>query len=433
MWRGEPIHREEYRGWYAYTLRNACMELRVVPEIGGRVIQCKLGEKNFFWVNPTLAGQSPSPSGLASDGGWLNYGGEKLWPAPQGWDNDAQWPGPPDAVLDGQPHRAELLEEDGALQLTSRDDPHSGIRFARIIRMDSAAARVEFEVTMTNVDDKHRRWGIWSVAQMDAGRADGAGPHPNFNVWCPLNPESRHPAGYRVIFGETDHPSYRVDAARGLMNVRYLYRVGKIGMDSHAGWTACVDGESGDVFVQRFQFEPDRAYPDESSVEIWLNGPGVIQAYNQDLVLPDNPARNPYILETELLSPFASLQPGESYTWRYAWQATNIGGNFPVLDCSGAGVVAEPLSVHTDGSNWKVNGRFGVFAPGRLLLRFLDANGNTQGADMLLPEKVSPLKPVQLAGEVEAVPSAASIECWLSDAAGKPLERLDICGDLPGS
>ena len=31
---------------------------------------------------------------------WKNYGGAKTWPAPQGWDGEGQWPGPPDPVLD---------------------------------------------------------------------------------------------------------------------------------------------------------------------------------------------------------------------------------------------------------------------------------------------------------------------------------------------
>ena len=65
------------------------------------------------------------------------------------------------------------------------------------------------------------------------------------------------------------------------MRVNYQYQVGKIGLDSPAGWVATVDGASGAVFVQRFQFEPGKEYPDGSSVEFWLNGVGKIRAYQQ--------------------------------------------------------------------------------------------------------------------------------------------------------
>jgi hypothetical protein len=111
-----------YRGWNTRCLRNGFIEVHVVPEIGGRVVQFKVGKKEFLWVNPDLAGKYPTGSGLTPEGGWLNYGGDKLWPAPQGWENAEQWPGPPDAVLDGQPYRVEVLSAEpgeAALKLTS--------------------------------------------------------------------------------------------------------------------------------------------------------------------------------------------------------------------------------------------------------------------------------------------------------------------------
>ena len=96
-----PAVESVYRGWKTVCLSNDLIDLQVLPDIGGRIIQFKLGGKEFLWVNPQLAGKLPPSNGLAADGGWFNIGGDKLWPAPQGWDNDRQWPGPPDAVLDG--------------------------------------------------------------------------------------------------------------------------------------------------------------------------------------------------------------------------------------------------------------------------------------------------------------------------------------------
>lgn len=336
-----------YRGWSTTCLSNDWLELHVVPEIGGRVIQCRFDEKEFFWVNPQLAGRQPPSSGLAPDGSWLNYGGDKLWPAPQGWDHDAQWPGPPDAVLDGQPYALEQLPAgpDGtvAVRLTSRPDPRSGIQFSRVIRLHPAGTRVSVAATMTNVDTRPRRWGIWAHTQLDGGRADGAGHNPRMNAWCPLNPQSHFPRGYQVIFGEPDNPSFQPDPARRLMHANYQYRVGKIGLDSPAGWVATVDGACGAVFVQRFTFAAEQEYPDGASVEFWLNGVGRIHAYGRDIEMSANPLENPYVFESEVLSPFAGLAPGQSYCWRYEWLATHVGGDFPVVDCPAAGVVCAPL------------------------------------------------------------------------------------------
>ena len=277
-----------YKGWNAYVVENELVRLHVVPEIGGRVIQYSLGEKEFFWVNPALIGKTSPTTGLAPDGSWLNYGGDKLWPAPQGWDNDRQWPGPPDAVLDGQPYRAETNLDSLALRLTSRDDPRSGIRFSRHIRLHPHSTRVTVEATMTNVDTRPRRWGIWAHTQLDAGVPGSDDYNRLMRAWCPINPRSRFEGGFRTFFGEKDNPSFEADAKRGLMKVSYHYQVGKIGLDSHAGWVATVDGRQGDVFVQRFTFDPTKEYPDGSSVEFWHNGVGRIFAYNEWMEMPNN-------------------------------------------------------------------------------------------------------------------------------------------------
>ena len=109
--------------WNSVYLQNDCIRLQVVPECGGRVMQYSLGEHDFFWNNDTLINVKPPATGLGPHGQWLNYGGEKLWPAPQGWDNDQQWPGPPDVVLDGGPHTLELVDDTGALKAIRLTSP----------------------------------------------------------------------------------------------------------------------------------------------------------------------------------------------------------------------------------------------------------------------------------------------------------------------
>jgi len=309
------IRPSSFKTWKGYRMENGLVRLHVVPDIGGRVIQFALGEKAFFWVNPALEGQSSPQTGLDPNGGWMNYGGDKLWPAPQGWDNDEQWPGPPDAVLDGQPYRAQVDKQSASITLTSRDDPRSGIRFSRRIRLYPNSTRVSFEATMTNVDDRPRRWGIWAHTQLDAGLPGSDDYSRLMRAWCPINPESRFEKGYDLVFGDKNNPSFKPDSRRGLMQVNYHYRVGKIRLDSHAGWVATVDGHKGDVFVQRFAYEPDKAYPDGSSVEFWHNGLGRIYAYNKWIDMPKNGAK------MLLTGRFGVFHPG-----RLDWEAHDATG-----------------------------------------------------------------------------------------------------------
>ena len=418
-----------YKGWKAQVLENDLVRLYVVPEIGGRVIQYALGEKEFFWVNPALTGKTPPKTGLDPDGGWLNYGGDKLWPAPQGWENDRQWPGPPDAVLDGQPYRAEVEPESASIRLTSRDDPRSGIRFSRRIRLDPRSTRVSVEATMTNVDDKPRRWGIWTITQIDAGLPGGDDHNRLLRVWCPINPRSRFDGGYRVMFGEKDNPSFQVDDERGLVSVSYRYLVGKIGLDSDAGWVATVDGRRGDVFVQRFKFEPEREYPDGSSVEVWHNGLGRIFAYDEWMEMADSRAENPYMLESELLSPFARLQPGESYTWSYDWYCCRIGGDFPVVDCSEAGVVSEPLTCRQGADGVRLRGRFGVFHSGRLVLEAYDGKSALLATE-ILDSDATPRRAATLDVTLELPEATRVVAVVLQDAEGNRIGRISRSADL---
>jgi hypothetical protein len=415
-----------YKGWKTLVLENDLVRLHIVPGIGGRVIQYGLGEKEFFWVNPTLTGKMSPQTGLDPDGGWMNYGGDKLWPAPQGWDNDQQWPGPPDAVLDGLPYRAETEVGSAAVRLTSRDDPRSGIRFSRRIRLHPSSTRVSIEATMTNIDDQPRRWGIWAHTQLDAGLPDSDDYNRLMRAWCPINPRSRFDRGYQVIFGEKDNPSFEADAERGLMKVSYQYTVGKIGLDSHAGWVATVDGREGDVFVQRFKFEPNRAYPEDSSVEFWHNGVGRIYAYNKWMEMADDRDENPYVFESEVLSPFARLQPNESYKWAYDWYACRIGGDFPVVDCSDAGVVSERLTCQQEGERVRLHGRFGVFQLGRLVLEAYDEKGMLLATDILVTA-VTPLRPVVLDRTLKPPLATRSAAIVLLSSEGK---RIGVVAEV---
>jgi hypothetical protein len=416
-----------YKGWESLDMSNGLVNLQIVPAVGGRIIQFAMDKKEFLWVNPDLAGKLPTQSGLAADGSWLNYGGDKLWPAPQGWTNENEWPGPPDSVLDGQPYKLEKLARrkgQSALRLTSRKDLRSGIQFSRVISIFDGSTRVSFDATMTNIDNKPRRWGIWAHTQLDAAGSGGTSFNRQMNAWCPINPKSKFPKGYSVIFGEQENSSFQPDPLCGLMRVQYQYKVGKTGLDSPAGWSATVDGISGSVFVQRFVFEPDKDYPDGSSVEFWLNGTGKIHAYNKDLVQSQDPAINPYVFESELLSPLVTLEPGQSYKWKYDWYATQIGGDFPVVECSNAGVVSEPLRVTLLSGMASLEGRFGVFYTGNSSVVFSDSVG------LVLKNynmgKVSPLKCLIVDTVLPVPAGASSVSLVLIGQNDKMIDKLSV-------
>ncbi len=405
-----------YRGWRTLRLSNGLIELQVVPEIGGRVIQIKLDDYEYLFVNGDLAGRSPPPTGVGPEGEWLNYGGEKLWPAPQGRGIPGMWDGPPDPILDGSPHAGTILEASGdpaAIRLVSQDDPRSGIRFSREIRLFPGTSRVRVDATMTNVDTKPRRWGIWSVMQHDAADRSGDGYDQNMRVYCPIRPGSIYPKGYNIMRGPQDHTSFTLDPRGKTVVAHYERKMGKIGVDCAAGWVATVHGSAGNVLVERFPYYPEKEYPDQASVEVWHHGPYGPKADQSDA------KAFPFFLETELISPFAQLAPGQSYTFGYEWYAAALGGDYPVLDCTEAGVVCEPLTATVKDGQAAVAGRFGIFYLGTARLAYCDDAGNRLG-QAVFGREVSPERPLVLAETLAAPPKeATTVSLIVDDASGR--------------
>ena len=415
--------------WQSIRLKNNLIELEVVPEIGGRVIQYKLGDYGFFLLNEKLKERKPPESGLGPNGQWLNYGGDKLWPAPQGWNNENQWPGPPDAVLDGGKYDAKIIQSKTgkpiAVKLTSQTNAQSGIQLSRTIKIFDASTRVSIDAQMKNVDNKPRRWGIWSHTQFNAKNRYGKGFNQNYHAYCSINPNSIFPKGYDVIFGIAQNPSFKPDYKKSVMDVHYHRLVGKIGMDSSAGWIATVDGTDGMVFVQRFTFQQGKEYPDNSSVEFWTDGHGQIYAYNKLMTMPEDCG---YGFESEIIGPYEKLNPSETADFHYEWYAATIGGNYQISDCSSYGVTCEKFSAALENNDLKIHGRYGIFYEGSVQLQLKDESA-TVVAKSKTSIPVSPLKPLvlentKLAEGIDFNNKAVEAVIVIRDVNGKTLGEL---------
>ena len=366
------------------------------------------------------------------NGEWLNYGGDKMWPAPQGWDSDQQWPGPPDPVLDGGAYAAEVTTEAGrpvSVKLTSRKDKRSGIQFSRVLRIFNDSTHVSIDATMKNIDTKPRRWGIWTVTQFDTSNRHGDGYNQNYWAYCPLRPDSIFHKGYSVLYGMVNNISFKPDYQNQMMRVHYENRVGKIGIDSAAGWVATVDSTDGYVFVHRFTYEPGKAYPDDSSVEFWSNGLGEFVAWGKVVKMPEEPEDNPYLLESEILSPFAALNPGETYSFHYDRYAAKVPVDSSVKACSDVGVTCEPPSARLRDGKLTLTGQFGVFYKANFRLAYLDENGS-ELEQVLFGAPVTPLQPLILSkllkssDDVIVPPNARKIAIYLYHTKGRILGEL---------
>ncbi len=363
----------QYNGWKCTELTNGRVDVVIAPQLGGRIIQLRLDGYEYLWVNRELEGkvQGPPAAGAAL-AGWANYGGDKLWPAPQGWSGPNEWPGPPDPYAkggrtDGGAFTLEVLKDgpdEAAVKLVGPDDLYAGIRFEREIRLRPGSTSISLVSSMQNIVDRRVRWGIWENAQQDARLAAGK-DGSDVRVWAPIERGTKFPRGYEVMFGPRDNPQFAVDdrhptAGGGkLFTVTYDHRVGKAALD-RADWVALTHEKSAHLFAQTFRAFPDREHPDGASVEIWTSGPGRIRMGGKDVDLTES---EPWLVETEVLSPYFDLAPGQSASFPSMIHLGHANG--PVVEVKAAMAVLEPVHRGPKG----IAGRVVVFRDGRLGLR----------------------------------------------------------------
>lgn len=279
--------RTSYRGWKGcYRICNAGYELIFVPQIGRIMRYGRIGGTNVLWENPELAGKVVPPDEQTDK--WINYGGDKLWPAPQD-----RWGWPPDSTLDRGACRVEFLGPRRML-VTGKVSPQLGLRFSREIALEKSGSEVSIRNTLTNASEKPVEWSIWEVAQVDNPR----------EAWLPLARKSRFPEGYFLFPKNPPTPeTLRVEKYRVVLS-RDPKRGGKIGTDSTQGWAA-AQVESG-----RFRISAayeGGAYPDEGCVqELW-----------------SNPDPNRY-MELELLGPIRKIAPGQSTHFTTRWDLRSL-------------------------------------------------------------------------------------------------------------
>ncbi len=321
----EIIEGVDYKGWECVLMKNATAEVYIAPQIAGRIIQYRVDGKDWLWVNDDLAGKVYPPEENDNMEVWKNYGGDKVWPAPQGWDDRSQWPGPGDPVITA-PYEYEILSGKGKevkLKLLGSDKGgYAGVRFIRELVLKDGSNRLDSRITMKNVSNREVSWGIWTVTQMDfSDQGEQKGDH-DWNeeayVALPMNKKSRWPEKYKVMFGLASSFNWQPDYDKSLLVVKFMNFVGKIVMDISDGWAAMADPQKGYTFVQRFDYDADAVYPDGGNYEVWVNGKGEFVHKHKRRYNKDNPEAR--YIEMEAMGPRVTLSPGEETVMETSWE-----------------------------------------------------------------------------------------------------------------
>lgn len=423
--RVEPV---TYKGWQAQQISNRWVQLVVVPQNGGRLIQVSFAGHPYLFVNPKLAGKYFPPT----SGKWFNYGGDKLWLLPEGNNDEQHWVGDSDIIDDGPFTFRKVSEgKQCEIELTGPPDPQTGIQFQRTIRLDSDSPRISFHASMKNITGHMLEWSMQSVSQYDTADRSSSSPamplsmNPDFWTFTPTNPASSYLNRYHVRFGPAQNPAVSV-RDDGLFTVHYVHMAAELWLDSTAGWLAVVDGASHYAMIERFSYEADKLYPGKASVIFWTNGAEMRLSSDGNPSLSNDLDSQPTYLEAEVNSPMCRLRPGESCSFATEWFPTRGGDQFHGV--TDAGLVARPLQAMNLGNGKvRLSGSFGVFFPGTLEARFYNGHGARIGSSRIAD--VDPNETVVLNQEVTAPEGSERVSLHLMDENGidrGPLQEVQV-------
>lgn len=416
----------DYKGWHAQQIANRWVQLVVVPQNGGRLIQVIFAGHAYLFVNPKYEGKYFPPT----QSKWFNYGGDKIWLLPEGNDDEQHWPGGSDVIDDGPYIYRKISEgQQCEIELTGPADPQSGIQFVRTIHLDADSPRIKFHVSMKNITGHDVEWSMQSVSQYDTSDP-GNRSRLNNDFWAftPANPSSQYLNRYHVRFGPAENRAASV-RADGMFVVHYAHMAAELWLDSTAGWLAVVDGSSGYTMVERFRYEEKQFYPGRASVIFWTNGPG-LKLSNDGIpsLGSDEEEDSPYYMEAEINSPLCRLRPAESCNLDTEWFPTRGGRELQTV--SEPGVIARPLhATRMASGKLKLSGSFGVFFSGRLVARLYDEHGAILGTMPVID--VNPTEAVSLDQEISCPEKAARVSLHLeSNGADRgPLQEVRVEGE----
>jgi hypothetical protein len=272
------VDRRPFHGWEALVLQNAVAEVTVVPAIG-RIMQIGLrGEaaRAPLWSHPGIGPQLPP-----DENGWINFGGDKAWPAPQSqWGAvlGKGWPPPP--TFDASAFAAEVAA-DGSVTLVSPIDPAYGVRIRRTIALDPQAPLLTVETCYQKEAGPPVRVGVWTITQL-------ASPE---RIFLRLPERSAFPGGFTQRL--PDRPKELGVEGRLLSLARDPAAKTMLASDGEAMlWV----GNGPDLLIETIPaaHDPGREWPDGAHAQIYTSSDAAL----------------PYV-ELELLSPLRDLKLGE--------------------------------------------------------------------------------------------------------------------------
>ena len=265
------VRTETYEGWTGcFRVSNGLVDLVVVPQIGRIMRFGAVGQRNLLWEGERKNGEPPDNSG------WKNWGGDKVWPAPQD-----SWGWPPETEYDGATWNVTAVQNGVHMQSTSKS-AKLGLRFERTILLKQGSKEASIQNTLINDSGIAVRHGVWEICQVD---------NPE-SCLLPTWKSSKQPTGWHAF--SADNRGEFVSELDGELTIKRDAKTGwKYGSGSPKGYVSA--NFPGFSITLKTKVDARAEYADQGSA---------LQVFTS----PD-----PWkYVELELTGPLTSLKPGQS-------------------------------------------------------------------------------------------------------------------------
>lgn len=273
------IETVDFGGWpNCIRLSNGEIELIATTDVGPRIIRLGfVGGQNFFHNYPSTLGKT-------GDAEWNNYGGHRLWHAPEVL--------PRTYAPDNTPVEHEW---DGTTLILRNSESSNGLDKETRVTLSATSPRADIHHRLINRNPWAIELAPWALSVMAAG---GRAIYPQ-EVYKP-HPDCLVPARPIVLWHFTDMSDPRWTWGREYVQLRQDPKATtkqKAGFLNSKGWAAYVLG--GEVFIKHYPFVPGAAYADMGcNTETYTD---------------------PEMLEVETLGPVTRIEPGAHADHSESW------------------------------------------------------------------------------------------------------------------
>lgn len=269
-----------YQGWQTcYRLHNQQIDLIVTADVGPRIIRLGfIGADNEFYEDTALHGKTGGAQ-------WVNYGGHRLWHAPEAE--------PRTYAPDNEP--VDVKKDGDWVRFIQPVEPLTGIQKEIALKLDPTSAHVSVIHRLRNTNHWSIELAPWALSVMAAGG----------KAIIPQPPRLAHddclqPINSMALWAYTDMQDRRWNW--GTRYVTLQQEAGnenpqKVGLAVPDGWVAYARNQH--LFVKTFTPQPGKRYPDFGShVEVFTND---------------------VMLEVETLGPLTQLAPQACVEYAEQW------------------------------------------------------------------------------------------------------------------